>query len=113
MSKFKIFFQNWNKIAANERTTKRLISNETSQDSPLRLKDATISSAAKISNKMLQERSIRLKNAGKKSSKTSTESVSRLEKQDIESPESQNHRRTMGKKDHFGGHKSFLAKQYV
>jgi hypothetical protein len=77
--------------------TKRVISNETSQDRSIRLKDAATRSAAKISNETLQQRSIRLKNATKccavkKSSKTSPEKASRLDKHDFASPESQNYR---------------------
>jgi hypothetical protein len=41
---------------------KRPISNETSQDRSLRLKDAANRSAAKISNETLQEISLRSKN---------------------------------------------------
>jgi hypothetical protein len=50
--------------------TKRLISNETSQDRSIRLKDAATRFAAKISNKKSPER------------------ASQLEKHDFESPES-------------------------
>jgi hypothetical protein len=50
--------------------TKRLISNETSQDRSIRLKDAATRFAAKISNEKSPER------------------ASRLEKHDFESPES-------------------------
>jgi hypothetical protein len=46
--------------------TKRLISNETSQDRSTRLKDNTNRSATKILNESLQERSIRLENAAKR-----------------------------------------------
>jgi hypothetical protein len=65
--------------------TKRPISNETSQDIFLRLKNAANRSAAKISNEKLQEISIKLKNAAKryaakKSSETPPERASQLEK---------------------------------
>jgi hypothetical protein len=68
-----------------KKVTKRLISNETSQDRSIRLKNAANRSANKISNETLQKRSIRLKNANKgyaaiKSSETSSERASRLEK---------------------------------
>jgi hypothetical protein len=69
---------------------KRLISNETSQDRSLRLKDATTHSAAKILNETLQKRFIRLENtderyAAEKSSKTSSHA--------FESSKGQNHHR--------------------
>jgi hypothetical protein len=59
--------------------TKRLISNETSQDRSIRLNDAN-RFAAKISNETCQERYIRLENAKryavKKSSEASPERLS-------------------------------------
>jgi hypothetical protein len=42
-------------------TTKRLISNKTSQDRSIRLKYAATRYVAKISNESLQERSLKLK----------------------------------------------------
>jgi hypothetical protein len=47
--------------------TRRLISNKTTQDKSIRLKDAANGSTAKISNETSQDRSIRFKNVSNRS----------------------------------------------
>jgi hypothetical protein len=79
--------------------SKRVISNETSQDRSIRLKDAAIRYVAKISNETLQERTIRLENAAKhiqlknQVKRHQKELVDCLEKHDFEKPEAKNTQR--------------------